>query len=717
MKNPHLLLTAIVCLLAYNSFSQPICGFDIIHQREMNLNPAYRRNVLENEKQIQRIIQEQDISRSLSTEGANPPASPLATLYTIPVVVHVVNTGGAVGTIYNPDDTRIINTLNYLNACYNGTYPGTTPGAGDIQVQFQLATRGPNCQATTGIDRVDGSFLAGYVANGVKANTAGVADADLKYAVGWNPRLYYNVYVVNKIDGADGTVGQFIAGYALFPGASPVMDGIVMLATQMNVGAKTLPHEIGHALQLYHPFQGSNDVTQCPPNADCNVDGDKVCDTDPISYNQSGGVVNFTPRTGTNSCNGLPYTDNTERNFMNYTNTGAAGYLFTNGQKTRMLAAMNLYDRVALPVSPAFYTSYPLPTFTPPVAACPSVTSSTGLGGGFAGLLKVSVDNKTFGSGPTPVDTGYLNNANKCLYLMPLVVNGNYVLTTTMLGVNNEQIRAWIDYNNDGVFDNATEQLVHNTNIGILTNSYNSLSTPFTVPAGATQNTILRMRIIEEISTVYGAGYNITGACYNPTYGQAEDYPVIITAAPLPVLLEYFKGSPLNKSVRLSWKTAFEQNADVFEIERSNDGTHFSRIGSVPATDNSNGSAYQYDDAGYTGSILYYRLKQIDKDGRPTYSNVITIKLPDQDESIVSTPNPFYDQLTVRVRTTDRTSVRVDLVDVTGQLIYSKQASVLNGSLVVPVPNTTQLSAGIYFLRVTMNGKTITKKLVKEQRP
>ncbi len=58
-----------------------------------------------------------------------------------------------------------------------------------------------------------------------------------------------------------------------------------MLATQMETGEKTLPHEIGHALKLYHPFEDSDDNTECPANANCATQGDLVCDTDPIFHN------------------------------------------------------------------------------------------------------------------------------------------------------------------------------------------------------------------------------------------------------------------------------------------------------------------------------------------------------------------------------------------------------------------------------------------------
>jgi hypothetical protein len=260
--------------------------------------------------------------------------------YTIPVVVHVVHTGGAIGSIYNPTDAQITGAIDYLNQVYAGTYPGMN-GIGDMEIQFALAKRDPNCNPTNGINRVDGSSLTGYVSGGVKASTStGTNELNVKDLIRWNPTQYYNIWVVNKIDGADGTSGSFTAGYAYYPGAPTTLDGTVMLATQMKTGAKTLPHEIGHALFLAHPFEGGN-TTVCPVNTDCTADGDGVCDTDPITQ-----PTNLTTcRTGTNPCTNSPYSDNTEKNFMNYTGCYT---LFTAGQKARVLAAMGLSSRSSL---------------------------------------------------------------------------------------------------------------------------------------------------------------------------------------------------------------------------------------------------------------------------------------------------------------------------------------------------------------------------------
>ena len=346
MRKPALLLVLIFELfITYLQAQQP-CAFDIKHEELKASNPVFARLVEDNNAVIRQRIE----ARKSMKPGA---AKPMAVVY-IPVVVHVMHTGGAVGTIYNPTDAQIIGAIDYLNDVYAGSFPGMSApieggGIVDLEVQFALAQRTPSCGATNGINRVDASSLPNYVANGINAsNSTGCPELTLKNFARWNTADYYNIWVVNKIDGADGTSGQFIAGYAYFPGAPSSLDGTVMLATQMQSGEKTLPHEVGHALGLYHTFQGSNNSSQCPANVDCSIDGDRVCDTDPVSRNSHPvtGVVNFSCRTGANGCdNPNNYTINTESNFMGYTNCYT---LFTNGQKDRLQAALTLPSRTSL---------------------------------------------------------------------------------------------------------------------------------------------------------------------------------------------------------------------------------------------------------------------------------------------------------------------------------------------------------------------------------
>jgi len=321
--------------------AQSRCGFDKLNAELLQNSPEYAANMEQLEKSVAEYIKKHGtiIKKNAVTY--------------IPVVVHVMHTGGAVGTIYNPTDAAIKNTITYLNQVFAGTHPGMVApveggGVVNMEIQFTLAQRTPGCAATNGIDRVDCSGFAAYTANGVNnSNTNGLSDVALKDISRWNPSEYYNIWVVNRIDGRDGTSGQFVAGYAYFAGAPANLDGTVMLATQFAPGNTVLPHELGHAFTIYHPFEGSNLNTQCPANSNCLNDGDRVCDTDPISNNVNGsGIFDFSCRTGTNLCaSPKVYTQNTEQNIMSYTN---CPNLFTNGQKTRATAALSAPSRSSL---------------------------------------------------------------------------------------------------------------------------------------------------------------------------------------------------------------------------------------------------------------------------------------------------------------------------------------------------------------------------------
>jgi Pregnancy-associated plasma protein-A/Secretion system C-terminal sorting domain len=345
MGIPKLILTAIALLLFYISHSQAICGFDQLHGRRMKSDPVYRKNILDYESNLRKSIQQLSAGKTNTPSVLSGTTTLGTALYTIPVVVHIVHTGGALGSIYNPTDAQVQATIAYLNQVYNGSYPGTV-GAGDLQIQFVLAQRDPNCNPTNGINHVDGSSIAGYVSGGVNVNSSlGTDEINVKNLIRWDPTQYYNIWVVDKIDGNDGTSGTFIAGYAYFPGSPSTLDGTVLLATQMAAGMKTLPHELGHGFNLYHPFQNPADPTgaSCPSNTNCNTDGDQVCDTDPITE-----PVGFICRTGTNPCTSTAYSINTESNYMNYTNCNT---LFTAGQKTRMLASAGSPNRISLSTS------------------------------------------------------------------------------------------------------------------------------------------------------------------------------------------------------------------------------------------------------------------------------------------------------------------------------------------------------------------------------
>ncbi len=313
-------LFVLVFLLVQQGYAQQACGFDQLHQQRLQADPLYRQQV-------------QLLEARLRTSKERKPGNLgiMGFADTIPVVVHVIHTGGAIGSRYNPSDSMIQAAIGYTNQVYAGTWPGIR-GAGDVGIRFVLAKRDPNCFPTNGIDRYDGRQFSLYENYGVnqEGNEAeGVSPGQLMKLSAWDPNRYYNIWLVNSI----GTYGVYgaISGFAYFP-LTASQDGLFAVSEGARPGNNLLVHELGHAFFLYHTFQGSSGGT-CAVNNECSTEGDEVCDTDPVTQFIGQG------RTGYNSCSNSPYTDNTEKNFMSYT---CCNILFTEGQKQRMqLTGMN----------------------------------------------------------------------------------------------------------------------------------------------------------------------------------------------------------------------------------------------------------------------------------------------------------------------------------------------------------------------------------------
>ena len=699
MKRKQLLLCW-ASIIAISSFAQPICGFDAVHPLQLQKDSLYRKAVTENERTVQQFLRQHGKSLSQRTTGTN------SVTYTIPVVVHVMHTGGSVGSLYNPSDLQIQNTIDYLNQVYNGAYPGTQ-GIGDLQIQFVLAKKNPACQGTNGIDRIDASSVAGYSANGISTNpgvTPGVNELLVKNLDRWDPNHYYNIWVVNRIDGLDGTSGSFTAGYAYFPGAPAAYDGTIMLATQMRSGQKTLPHEIGHAFGLYHVFEGSSDATTCDANSDCSTSGDMVCDTDPVSFNQLGNVVDFSCRSGINACTGTPYSSNTESNYMNYT---TCYNLFTAGQKARMLAFAGSYYRKSLTTSPALTAAYPLATFTNPVSSCTPATGASGLSANYAGIMNIDLNNHSYPSSTARVDNGYRNAANSCLNLIELTRNGTYLFTANVFGANYEQLKAWIDYNNDGVFDNATEQIHVNA---LIPKNNGVTAGNFTVPSWAQTSTVLRMRVIDELATNYGLP-EIADGCYNSTYGQAEDYPVLISAGTLPVTLVNFGGVLKNNVAVLTWTANVEKERQNFIVEKSADGVSFQTIGTVGGNGGTTSTVnYSFTDE-HPYETGYYRLRVPTNNGSFTQSQVVILRNGGSRQKVWVVNNPFDTYLDLGFGKAG-SQARLQLLSATGVLLAEKVVAAPQGQIRWVVPG--HLSRGTYLLKVMVDETLFVLKVVKQ---
>jgi Secretion system C-terminal sorting domain len=150
---------------------------------------------------------------------------------------------------------------------------------------------------------------------------------------------------------------------------------------------------------------------------------------------------------------------------------------------------------------------------------------------------------------------------------------------------------------------------------------------------------------------------NVSGAAVPnaPTQQLYTWWTLVDFQSPLPVELTSFNAKCEGDAVKLLWETASETNNNYFEIERSADATQFIAIGKVYSLNGNSPQpqAYEFLDTAPLSVPAYYRLKQVDTDGRTSYSAIVRVACASQPaaQPVVSIyPNPAVDELTVEVK-------------------------------------------------------------------
>ncbi len=175
---------------------------------------------------------------------------------------------------------------------------------------------------------------------------------------------------------------------------------------------------------------------------------------------------------------------------------------------------------------------------------------------------------------------------------------------------------------------------------------------------------------------------------------------------PLPVELSYFDVKPMeDEIVKLNWQTQSEENSDYFEIERSQNESEFESIGRVFSAGNSiEVIDYEFEDRlPILNQFSYYRLKQVDLDGRITFSNVKSVKV-DREGTLSIFPNPIKNNQTLNITYPNNNNLekRVHIVNSMGAVAFEANLNNQNadGSYRFDFP---ELPVGIYFVSIFEN--------------
>ncbi|MCE7044417.1 M12 family metallo-peptidase [Dyadobacter sp. CY312] len=308
---------------------------------------------------------------------------------------------------------------------------------------------------------------------------------------------------------------------------------------------------------------------------------------------------------------------------------------------------------------------------------------------------------------PTKQDSipKYVNRS--CRYIIGLQAGTSYDFVA-MIGARatgassqiREHMKIYIDYNNDGLFNERNELVVKSPGLQetvLLINEGNFRRwLNFTTPATAIENTFLRMRVISD---------NVvpTNSCHSPQTGQVKDFAVVFRKQQaLPIKLAYFKVFRQENVARLDWETVSELNSDLFEVECSGDLRSWVTVGSRQSEGTSNRAVrYQFVDTTAHSGLIYYRLRIIDKDGSFTYSNVRSVAF--YIKGLIVRPNPASDR--IWVNGPDGISLppfeidEVSITSLTGIVVYKQKSPISSNGIAIQ-----NLKNGTYLVKVNLIG-------------
>ncbi len=182
-----------------------------------------------------------------------------------------------------------------------------------------------------------------------------------------------------------------------------------------------------------------------------------------------------------------------------------------------------------------------------------------------------------------------------------------------------------------------------------------------------------------------------------PVSGFSGFYITSAKSNPVPIKLEYFKGTQINKQHLISWKSECLSTEAKFAVQRSIDGVHFTTLTNVTASQARCSQPFDYTDEHPESGTNYYRLKTMDVDGNFVYSNTVSLVLKAKGFNLLSiNPNMINKENAVlKINAGEKSEVSIVISDFSGRLI-TKQIVQLQPGLNFLELKTASLSAGTY---------------------
>lgn len=197
------------------------------------------------------------------------------------------------------------------------------------------------------------------------------------------------------------------------------------------------------------------------------------------------------------------------------------------------------------------------------------------------------------------------------------------------------------------------------------------------------------------------------------TYSVAT---INVSEAPLAVEFTSISAFKTKEGVQVLWEVAQEVDVDYYQVESSDDGINFESIGWVGPKKAGQSNQYAYLDKSMRlgGQTIYYRVKEVDLDGKFEYSRLVSIVM-DQNTVMTILPNPAAHQADISISFEFESELSaLELIDVNGRKVYEKSITLEKGENTLVIDNLEKQPRGYYLLRLqTSRGAVYTRLMLQ----
>lgn len=206
----------------------------------------------------------------------------------------------------------------------------------------------------------------------------------------------------------------------------------------------------------------------------------------------------------------------------------------------------------------------------------------------------------------------------------------------------------------------------------------------------------------------------VTFSIDTATIAKAANRFIIVfnVKAPLYLTAIRIKASVVAKTALINWTVASEKEVNHYIVEHSTNGTNFIAINNI-ASRNIDNSNYSYSDIKVLNGNNYYRIQAVNKDGSITYSSIAKINIGDKKDGMNIYPNPMIGKtMNIQLRNIVKGLYKLTMFNTIGQQIMQQQLQHAGGSITSTVELPATISAGVYQVRLTNDGKSYSETVI-----